>query len=136
MPDYENEEEGEERDGIFFPNHQISYKVYRFRFLAPEFLTDALRVAWLSDYVRVTDPLGRVYNCNTFVPTVEWQDEGYLANVEVEFRTDTVVKKSGLGHIPEGGTIEVSESELNFGPEGGSKSITITCGGGWYITEN
>lgn len=34
-------------------------------------------------------------------------------------------------------SLEVSESELTFGPEGGSKSITIKVkdGGGWFITE-
>ena len=137
MPDYENEEEGEERDGIFFPNHQISYKVYRFRFLAPEFLTDALRVAWLSDYVRVTDPLGRVYNCNTFVPTVEWQDEGYLANVEVEFRTDTVVKKTGLGkeaYVGKDIRITVSDTVLTVPAAGGSVSFTVNSNDDFYIS--
>ena len=113
MPAYESEEEGEEREGVFFPNSQISYKVYRFRFLAPEFLTDALRIAWLSDYVRVTDPLGRVYNCNTFVPTVEWQDGGYLANVEAEFRTNTVVKKYGLGYYDDGSNADFNNDFNN-----------------------
>ena len=34
-------------------------------------------------------------------------------------------------------SIEVSESELNFGPEGGSKNITIKVkdGGDWFIME-
>lgn len=34
-------------------------------------------------------------------------------------------------------SIEVSKSELSFGPEGGSKSIAIKVkdGGDWFITE-
>lgn len=102
-PEYKFEEEGEERDGYFFPEKQISEKVYKSVILAPEFLCDCMRLIRMADYVRITDKFGRVYNCDTFLITPEWQVQGDLASVEMEFQTDTVVKKIGRGYtIPSG----------------------------------
>jgi hypothetical protein len=102
-PEYKFEEEGEERDGYFFPEKQISEKVYKSVVLAPEFLCDCMRLILMADYVRITDKFGRVYNCDTFLITPEWQVQGDLASVEMEFQTDTVVKKIGRGYtIPSG----------------------------------
>ena len=80
---------------------QISEKTYRCTFLAPEYLCDVMRLIRLSDYVIVTDKYGRVYNCDTFLATPTWQTQGNLASVEVEFQTDTVVKKICRGTIYE-----------------------------------
>lgn len=98
-PDYEFEEEGETRDGYFFPEKQISEKTYRFQFLAPEYLCDVMRLIRMSDYVTITDKYGRVYHCDTFLITPKWQTQGDLASVEAEFQTSTVVKKIGRGYI-------------------------------------
>jgi hypothetical protein len=58
----------------------------------------------MCDHVRVIDKYGRVYNCDTFLITPEWQEQGDLASVEIEFETDTVVKKIGRGYtVPSGG---------------------------------
>lgn len=97
-PDYEFEEEGENRDGYFFPEKQISEKTYHFIFLAPEYLCDAMRIIRMSDNVLVTN-LGITYNCDTFLITPKWQTQGNLASVEVEFKTATVIKKIGRGVI-------------------------------------
>lgn len=97
-PDYEFEEEGEDRDGYYFAEKQISEKTYKFSFLAPEYLCDAMRIARLSDYVRVTSA-GIVYDCDTFLITPEWKGTGALASVEAEMQTDTVVKKIGKAYI-------------------------------------
>lgn len=91
MPDYTFEEEGEERDGFFFATKQTSEKTYRFSFLATEEICDAVRIVGLSDVVSVIDPLGRRYICDKFSMTPEWQPQGYLAAVNCEFQTDTVV---------------------------------------------
>lgn len=98
-PEYVFEEEGETRDGYFFPTKQISEKKYKCTILAPEFLCDVMRLIRMSDYVRVTDQYGRVYNCDTFLITPEWQVQGDLASVQIEFETDTVVKKNAKGYI-------------------------------------
>lgn len=96
-PDYEFDEEGETRDGYFFPEKQLSTKKYKCTILAPEYLCDVMRLIRMADHVIVTDKYGRQYNCDTFLITPEWQAQGDLASVEIEFQTDTVVKKIGRG---------------------------------------
>ena len=98
-PEYQFEEEGEKRDGYFFVEKQISEKVYKCTILAPEYLCDVMRFIRMADFVTVRDKYGRVYNCDTFLITPKWQTQGDLASVEVEFETDTVVKKIGRGYI-------------------------------------
>lgn len=97
-PEYTFEEEGEKRDGYFFPTKQLSEKVYKCTVLAPEYLCDVMRLIRMCDHVRVTDKYGRIYNCDTFLITPDWQEQGNLASVEIEFETDTVVKKIGRGY--------------------------------------
>lgn len=93
-PEYMYEEDGENRDGYFFPEKQISKKRYKFGFLAPEYLLDVLRLVRLSDYVKITYK-GREYQCSEILITPTWESEGDLASVAVEFDTNTVVKAVG-----------------------------------------
>lgn len=97
-PDYDFEEEGEDRDGYFFAEKQISTKVYKFSFIAPEYLCDVMRLIRLSDHVKITSK-GITYTPDNFLLTVNWQDQGDIAAVDVEFNNFTVVKKIGLGYI-------------------------------------
>lgn len=101
-PEYTFEEEGETRDGYFFPEKQISEKTYRCMALAPEYLCDVMRFIRMSDKVFVTDKYGRQYDCNMFLITPKWQTQGDLASVEIEFETATVAKKIGRGYITPG----------------------------------
>lgn len=102
-PEYTFEEEGESRDGFFFPEKQLSEKRYKCTILAPEYLCDVMRLIRMCDHVRITDKYGRIYDCDQFLITPEWQEQGDLASVEIEFETDTVVKKIGRGYtIPSG----------------------------------
>lgn len=101
-PEYTFEEEGETRDGYFFPEKQISEKTYRCMALAPEYLCDVMRFIRTSDKVFVTDKYGRQYDCDTFLITPKWQTQGDLASVEIEFETATVAKKIGRGYITPG----------------------------------
>lgn len=94
-PEYTFDEEGEERDGFYFPEKQLSEKTYKMTVLAPEYLCDVMRFIRMADYVRVTDKYGREYDCDTFLITPKWQEQGDLASVEIEFETDTVAKKIG-----------------------------------------
>jgi hypothetical protein len=94
-PDYEFSEEGETRDGYFFPEKMISEKRYKCSILAPEYLCDVMRFIRLSDFVDVLDQYGTMYHCDTFLCTPEWQEQGDLASVEIEFTCDTVAKKVG-----------------------------------------
>jgi hypothetical protein len=97
-PDYNFEEEGEDRDGYFFPAKQISEKVYRFNFIAPEYLLDAMRLIRMSDHVVITCK-GETYTADSFLLSPTWEDQGDLAGVDAEFETATVVKKIGRGEL-------------------------------------
>lgn len=97
-PEYQFEEEGENRNGFFFPEKQISEKVYKFQFLASEYLCDVMRLIRMCDYIRVRDVFGNLYRCDQFLMTPKWETQGNIASVEVEFHTDTVVKKIGTGY--------------------------------------
>lgn len=96
-PEYQYEEEGETRDGYFFMQKQLSEKTYKFALAAPEFLCDVMRLVRLADHVTITDTLGRLYVCDTFLATADWEEFGDVASLECEFETDTVVKKIGAG---------------------------------------
>lgn len=98
MPEYEYTEEGEERDGHFFPLKQISEKVYKFTFVAPEYMCDALRLVPLADEVVITDAFGVRYECENILVTPSWLEQGNLARVDVEIHTDTICKKIGKGY--------------------------------------
>lgn len=98
MPEYSFTEDGEERDGRFFPIKQISEKVYKFKAIVPEYLCDCMRLIRLSDVVKITDQLGRSYKVEHFEMDVEWLDGGHVAEIDCSFETDTVVKKIGKAY--------------------------------------
>lgn len=97
-PEYVFEEDGESRDGYFYPAKQISAKRFRFNFLAPEYLLDVMRFIRLSDCVEI-DYHGQLYSVDTFLLTPEWENSGDVAVVQAEFTTATVAKKIGVGYI-------------------------------------
>lgn len=97
-PEYTFSEEVNDRDGYSFPEKQVSEKTYRCTILAPEYLLDAMRFVRLSDFVQVTDQRGQTYKCDTFLFTPTWQTQGDLASVEIEFQTNTAVKRIGWGY--------------------------------------
>lgn len=94
-PEYQFDEEGETRDGHFFPTKQVSYKKYKAVIEATEYLLDAMRLIRLADSVVVTDPYGTEFNADTFLITPQWQEQGDLAVCTIEMTTDTAVKKCG-----------------------------------------
>lgn len=98
MPEYSFTEEGEDRDGHFFPVKKISEKVYKMTFIATESMCDCLRLACQSDVLTVTDHNSNVYQVEHFDMNVSWLDGGFFAQVEVSFETDTVVKKVGKAY--------------------------------------
>ncbi len=97
-PEYIFEEDGETRDGYFFPAKQISEKRYHFTFLASEYLLDVMRFVRMADYAQITKN-GEVYKLDTFLITPEWEDNGDVASVDAEFDTATVAKKIGRGFV-------------------------------------
>lgn len=97
-PEYPFEEEGETRDGYFFPVKMISEKRYRFKFFASEYLLDVMRFIRMADFAQITAN-GQVYSLDTFLITPEWEENGDVASVEAQFDTATVAKKIGVGYI-------------------------------------
>lgn len=97
-PDYEFDEQGEQRDGLFFPEKMLSWKKYKCTILASEYLCDVMRFIRLSDIINVIDQYGNQYHCDTFLITPKWEVQGNLASVEIEFTCDTVAKKIGKGY--------------------------------------
>lgn len=98
-PEYNFEEEGETRDGKFFPEKQISEKKYKFNFIAPEYMCDAMRLIRMSDHVTIYNN-NEQYNADSFLITPTWQDQGDIAGVDAEFTTQTIVKKIGGAITP------------------------------------
>lgn len=98
-PEYDFEEEATERMGYTFIESQISKKIYKFTFVAPEYLCDALRIVRLCESKQITSKL-QTYDLTTFSMEPEWEDQGDLAAVECEFETDTVIANIG-GYTPE-----------------------------------
>ena len=97
-PEYDFEEEATERMGYTFIESQVSKKLYRFTFLAPEYLCDALRIVRLCSVKQITSK-GQVYDLTTFNMKPEWEEQGDLAAVVCEFETDTVIANAG-GYLP------------------------------------
>lgn len=98
-PEYIFEEEAMERAGYTYVESQVSKKIYKFTFLAPEYLCDALRIVRLCETKQITSKL-QTYDLTTFSMEPKWEDQGDLAAVECEFETDTVIANIG-GYAPE-----------------------------------
>lgn len=91
-PEYEFEEELTKRLGYKFIESQTSNKLYKFNFLAPEYICDALRLVRMCDYIKLTTKFD-TYNALSFSYEPKWQDAGYLAAIDVEFDTDCIIQK-------------------------------------------
>ena len=136
-PEYLFEEEGESRDGYYFPFKMISEKRYKFQFLASEYLLDAMRFIRLSDHIKITQR-GQIYNPDTFLLSPEWEGDGDVASVEAEFECATVAKKIGYtegGYIPPSShSLSVTPSSLTFEATQNSLTISIVSDTTWSLT--
>lgn len=97
-PEYNFEEEVIERDGYAFPVKRISSKVYKFSFLAPEYLLDVMRFIRMADHVTIIKD-NKVYTTDTFLINPDWEGNGDIASVKAEFTTATAAKKITTGYI-------------------------------------
>lgn len=110
-PEYNFEEEATERMGYTFIESQVSKKIYKFTFVAPEYLCDALRIVRLCDNKQITSKL-QVYDLTTFSMEPEWEDQGDLASVECEFETDTVI--ANIGGYKSSGVVKNGDFNSDF----------------------
>lgn len=125
-PEYPFEEEGETRDGYFFPIKQISEKRYHFSFLASEYLLDVMRFIRMADYANI-EYHGQTYSLDTFLITPEWEDNGDIASVKAEFDTATVAKKISWGYVA-AATVAVTGVSLD------KTSLSLIVGNAEQIT--
>jgi len=102
-PEYPFEEQAQKRDGYTFIEKQISEKKYKFTFIAPEFLCDALRIVRMHDHIEINSK-GETYNVENIIFDPKWKDQGDLAVIETEFECDTVMKKIGKSISASGGS--------------------------------
>ena len=105
-PEYVFEEEVTERMGRRFIESQVSKKVYKFTFLAPEYLCDALRIVRLCDYKTIEDQFNN-YELDTFSINPKWEEQGDLAAVETEFEEGSVI-------VNIGGYVKAKEAKGEF----------------------
>lgn len=91
-PEYIIDEIIDERDGFKFFEKQLVKKTYRFSFLAPEYLCDALNLIPLHDFITILHD-GKLFRVYDILFTPEWLEDGFYAKVEAEFSTDAIFKK-------------------------------------------
>lgn len=90
-PSYQYEDQVEKRDGYNLPIQQIRYKSHKFNFYAAEFFIDGFSVIQLHDFVQITYQRQLYEVDEMLMNDPDWKTPAFFANVEVEFRTDTVV---------------------------------------------
>lgn len=128
-PEYEFEEEATERLGYSYIESQVSKKIYKFTFLAPEYICDALRIVRLCDTKQIKSK-GHTYDLTTFSMDVDWEDQGDLASVECEFETDTVIANlGGVRAEPLGGDFNEDFDYDFYDREAGEINITVSLPG-------
>lgn len=93
-PEYSFEEEVTERMGYSFIESQVSKKIYKFTFIAPEYLCDALRIVRMCKSKKIISD-NEEYDLISFSMDPKWQDQGDLASVECEFETDNIIANIG-----------------------------------------
>lgn len=91
-PKYEYEREVKTRDGIEFPLRWIRKKVYRFEYIGPESIIDALSVVEGHDVKMVIDQNGQTFEIIEFeMSDPEWFAQGNQAPVTITLVTEKVV---------------------------------------------
>lgn len=97
-PSYEYEERVITREGEKLPVQQISFKLHTFLMFAPEYLCDAIRAIRLHDHCEI-NYAGYDFDVNEFLMgSPVWQSRANLAQVECEFRTDTIIVSNGRAY--------------------------------------
>lgn len=140
-PEYPVEEKVVNRDGIDFPLQTISYKLHKFQFLATEHMLDSMYLIRAHDSKVITH-MGKVIGegdfdkIYSFLLTPEWLEQGDIASVEVEFRTNPVVIDNGRAY--EDLTYEVGECgcfDANYMAEAWILDPSPEYSGGYWTDE-
>jgi len=96
-PLYEYEEKVIKREGYNFALQQVSFKLSRFSMFAPEYLIDAIRSIRMHDHC-IIQYAGYEYDVDEMLMnSPKWLEQGDIAEVEIEFKTDTIVVANAKG---------------------------------------
>lgn len=90
MPEYPVEENLETRISKTFPITQISYKLWKFKALLPEYVLDCLRLVRLHSNIVVNLYDDTLTVTDFLLGGTNWIDYGYLSFSDFEFRTAQV----------------------------------------------
>lgn len=105
-PEYKYEETSTTRIGYEFIESVLSKKTYRFVFVAPEYLCDAMRLMKLCYFKFITrydfPNFGTNYKPMNMSLEVEWEEQGNLAGVTCTFDIDNILSNIG-GFLPGNG---------------------------------
>ena len=94
-PSYRFQEDVDRRESIDMPFLSISYKLYQFTVIAPEYLLDCLRLIPVHHNVEITH-LGEVIEVDKItMGDAEWIERGDIAGVTFTFRAGSTVATYG-----------------------------------------
>lgn len=146
-PSVEYEEQVIKREGYNFPVQQITYKMHRFSMYSPEYLIDVLQLIRLHDFVEIQYAGYNFDVDEILMNSPKWLEQGNLAVIDFEFKTNTVVVSNARGvtdlsySVPEGtcivsdhncvALIEKDSTEYNnfeYNPSGGGAAISFATG--------
>lgn len=109
-PSYRFQEDVDRRESIDMPFLSISYKLYQFTVVAPEYLLDCLRLIPVHHNVEITH-LGEVIEVDKItMGDAEWIERGDIAGATFTFRAGSTVATYGerAGVDVVGSTVECS----------------------------
>ena len=97
QPQYPNEADVEDREGIPFELQQVSYKQWFVKPLITEYQADALRIIQMHDNIRVYYLSREHQALHMNMDNPEWTERANIAHVTIEYRTNPIVVVNGRG---------------------------------------
>ena len=87
----EREEHKNELTGITTYSAMITAKIYKFTWIVPEYVYDALRTVWMNSLITLYKPNLESSTITEFSLSPSWNPDDGLVTIEVRFKTDIVV---------------------------------------------
>lgn len=95
MPSCSFEEEVQDLNGYHFIQSRVSAIAHKFSFLATAYFAEAIILMWHCSLLRFHDGVDEYLVDYMKQPELSWNDDNHLAQVDVEFLTDTITQSEG-----------------------------------------
>lgn len=95
MPSCSFEEEVQDLNGYHFVQSRVSAIAHKFSFLATAYFAEAIILMWHCSLLRFHDGVDEYLVDYMKQPELSWNDDNHLAQVDVEFLTDTITQSEG-----------------------------------------